>query len=30
VSNLKDFIPLRREEDFAAWSGALQKAGLPE
>jgi len=30
LSNLKDFIPLRREADFSAWSGALRKAGLPE
>jgi TolB-like protein len=30
ISNLKDLLPLRRPEDFAKWSEALQKAGLPE
>jgi tetratricopeptide (TPR) repeat protein len=30
VSNLKDWIPLRRPEDFARWSDGLRKAGLPE
>ena len=30
VSNLKDWIPLRRPEDFAKWADGLRKAGLPE
>ncbi|MBR1286830.1 adenylate/guanylate cyclase domain-containing protein [Bradyrhizobium sp. AUGA SZCCT0177] len=30
ISNLKDLLPLRREEDFAKWVEALRKAGLPE
>jgi TolB-like protein len=30
MSNLKDWIPLRRPEDFAKWSDGLRKAGLPE
>jgi TolB-like protein/class 3 adenylate cyclase/tetratricopeptide (TPR) repeat protein len=30
VSNLKDLFPLRRAEDFAKWTEALRKAGLPE
>ena len=30
ISNLKGLLPLRREEDFAKWVEALQKAGLPE
>jgi TolB-like protein len=30
VSNLKDWIPIRRPEDFAKWSDGLRKAGLPE
>ena len=30
LSNLKDFIPLRRPDDVAAWSDALRKAGLPD
>jgi hypothetical protein len=29
VSNLKDLFPLRRPQDFARWSQALHKAGLP-
>ena len=30
VSNLKDWLPIRRPDDFAKWSDALRKAGLPE
>jgi hypothetical protein len=30
VSNLKDWVPIRRPEDFAKWSDGLRKAGLPE
>jgi tetratricopeptide (TPR) repeat protein len=30
VSNLKDWLPIRRPEDFAKWSDGLRKAGLPE
>ena len=30
VSHLKDWFPIRRPEDFAKWSDALRKAGLPE
>lgn len=30
ISNLKDLLPLRREEDFAKWREALRIAGLPE
>jgi tetratricopeptide (TPR) repeat protein len=29
LSNLKDFIPLRRTEDFSRWSVGLRRAGLP-
>jgi tetratricopeptide (TPR) repeat protein len=29
ISNLKELLPLRREEDFARWADALQLAGLP-
>jgi tetratricopeptide (TPR) repeat protein len=30
ISNLQGLPPLRRTEDFARWSEALRKAGLPE
>jgi hypothetical protein len=30
ISNLKDFLPLRRAEDFAKWADSLRLAGLPE
>ena len=30
ISNLKDWFPLRRPEDFARWADGLRKAGLPE
>ncbi len=30
VSDLKDWLPIRRPEDFARWSEGLRKAGLPE
>jgi tetratricopeptide (TPR) repeat protein len=30
LSNLKELIPFRRDEDFDKWSEGLQKAGLPE
>jgi tetratricopeptide (TPR) repeat protein len=30
VSNLKEWIPWRRAEDFARWTEGLRKAGLPE
>ena len=30
VSNLKDWVPIRRAEDLAKWSDGLRKAGLPE
>jgi TolB-like protein/class 3 adenylate cyclase len=30
VSNLKDYIPLRRPEDLASFEDGLRKAGLPE
>jgi len=30
VSNLKDWLPIRRPEDFAIWSDGLRKAGLPD
>jgi adenylate cyclase len=29
ISNLKELLPLRREEDFARWADALRIAGLP-
>jgi TolB-like protein len=29
LSNLKDLLPLRRPQDFARWSDALHRAGLP-
>jgi tetratricopeptide (TPR) repeat protein len=29
ISNLKELLPLRRDEDFAKWADALQLAGLP-
>jgi predicted Zn-dependent protease len=30
VSNLKEWLPIRRPEDFTKWSEGLRKAGLPE
>jgi hypothetical protein len=30
VSNLKDWVPLRRLEDLAKLQDGLRKAGLPE
>ena len=30
ISNLKDFFPLRRPEDFDRWAEGLRKAGLPD
>jgi TolB-like protein/class 3 adenylate cyclase/tetratricopeptide (TPR) repeat protein len=30
LSNLKDFMALRRPEDYARWTDGLRKAGLPE
>ena len=30
VSNLRDWYPLRRPEDFARWADGLRKAGLPD
>jgi hypothetical protein len=30
VSNLKDWLPLRRQEDLVRWSEGLRKAGLPD
>ena len=30
LSNLKDFFPLRRAEDFDRWVEGMRKAGLPE
>ena len=30
VSNLKNWFPIRRPEDFAKWSDGLRQAGLPE
>lgn len=30
VSTLKDWLPIRRPEDFARWTDGLRKAGLPE
>ena len=30
ISNLKDWLPLRRPEYFARWVEGLRKAGLPE
>jgi adenylate cyclase len=30
MSNLKDFIPIRRSEHFDRWAGAIRQAGLPE
>jgi len=30
ISNLKDWFPLRRPEDFVRWADGLRKAGLPE
>jgi adenylate cyclase len=30
ISNLKDFLPFGRQEDFDRWAEGLRKAGLPE
>ncbi|HEX6012020.1 MAG TPA: hypothetical protein VFY87_09525, partial [Geminicoccaceae bacterium] len=30
LSNLRDFLPFRREQDFARWAEGLRRAGLPE
>ncbi|HSD40982.1 MAG TPA: hypothetical protein VLD36_03860 [Burkholderiales bacterium] len=30
MSNLTDWFPIRRPEDFAKWSDGLRRAGLPE
>ena len=30
MSNLKDFLPFARQEDFDRWAEGLRKAGLPE
>jgi adenylate cyclase len=30
LSNLRDFLPFRREQDFARWAEGLRLAGLPE
>jgi hypothetical protein len=30
LSNLRDFLPFRREQDFALWAEGLRLAGLPE
>jgi hypothetical protein len=30
VSNLREWLPIRRPEDFAKWAEGLRKAGLPE
>jgi hypothetical protein len=30
VSNLTNWFPIRRPEDFAKWLDGLRKAGLPE
>ena len=30
LSNLSNWFPIRRPEDFAKWSDGLRKAGLPE
>ena len=30
ISNLKDFVPIRRSEHFDRWAGAIRQAGLPE
>src|SRR5207237_281762 len=30
VSNLKEFLPFRRPEDFDRWTEGLRRAGLPE
>jgi TolB-like protein/class 3 adenylate cyclase len=30
MSNLKDFMPIRRSEHFDRWAGAIRQAGLPE
>jgi tetratricopeptide (TPR) repeat protein len=30
ISNLKDLLPTRRQEDFARWAEGLRRAGLPE
>jgi hypothetical protein len=30
ISNLKDWLPLRRPEDLATFADGLRRAGLPE
>jgi TolB-like protein/class 3 adenylate cyclase len=30
MTNLKDFVPIRRSEHFDRWAGAIRQAGLPE
>jgi len=30
LANLREFVPIRRAEDFARWTDGLRKAGLPE
>ena len=30
ISNLKDWFPVRRPEDFSRWEDGMRKAGLPE
>jgi hypothetical protein len=30
ISNLSDFFPIRRSEDFDRWAEGMRKAGLPE
>jgi tetratricopeptide (TPR) repeat protein len=30
ASNLRDLVPIRRQEDFDRWVGGLRRAGLPE
>jgi len=30
LSNLKELLPLRRQEHYTKWSEALREAGLPE
>ena len=30
MSNLKDWLPIRRPQDFGRWADGLRKAGLPD